>query len=418
MSAVIIICLVVLGIHLSGLLAVIVVHRRRVRPVDFAPHVAVLKPLKGLDEGIRENLESFFLLDYRDYELVFGVADDDDPVIPVVRSLMAAHAGVPARLVVGGQDVGVTNPKVRTLVRLLATIRSEFVVISDSNVRVRPDYLARTMPAFDDPKVAVVTNIIAGVGEESLGATLEHLHLNGYIALAQSWTSAIVRFTSVIGKSMAMRMSALRDVGGLESLGGYLAEDYLLGFRLARRGWRVVLTGEKVENFNGRTRVYGFLDRHYRWLAMRWRINPTSCLLELVTIPTIWLAVWAALDPASALAPLGLLAVFALLEQVTSLVVREGRPLPAYSLLLKPVKDVLHALVLVTSLFNDRVNWRGHVFKVGWGTRITPLPPEERKALPPFLFPMRMGDEWPRSTVPWHPRSDETGDEAADARQA
>jgi ceramide glucosyltransferase len=376
--------------------------------------VAVLKPLKGLDEGIRENLASFFELDYDDYELVFGVADEDDSVIPVVRGLMADHPGVPARLVVGGQDGSIINPKVRTLVRLLGTIRSEFIVISDSNVRVRPDYLRRTMPAFDDSRVAVVTNIIAGVGEESLGATLEHEHLNGYIALAQSWTSAIIRFTSVIGKSMAMRMSALRDVGGLASLGGYLAEDYLLGYRLARKGWRVVLTGEKVENYNGRTRVYGFLDRHYRWLAMRWRINPASCLLELVTIPTIWLSVWAALDPAGALAPLGLLAVFALVEQVTSLVVREGRPLPAYSLLLKPLKDVLHAIVLVTSLFNDRVNWRGHVFRVGWGTRITPLPLEERRALPPFLFPMRMGDEWPRSTLPQHPHGDETREEAVD----
>lgn len=414
MSPVIIICLVVLGIHLSGLMAVIIVHRRRVRPAAFAPHVALLKPLKGLDEGIRENLESFFELDYGDFELVFGVADDDDDVIPLVRGLMAAHPGVTARLVVGGQDESVINPKVRTLVRLLGLVRSEYIVISDSNVRVRPDYLTRTMPAFLDEKVAVVTNIIAGVGEESLGATLEHQHLNGYIALAQSWTSAIIRFTSVIGKSMAMRMSALRDVGGLESLGGHLAEDYLLGFRLARRGWHVVLTGEKVENFNGRTRVYSFLDRHYRWLAMRWRINPASCLLELVTIPTIWLAVWAALDPGAILAPLGLLAVFALVEQVTSLVVREGRPLPAYSMLLKPLKDLLHAIVLVTSLFNDKVNWRGHVFRVGWGTRITPLPPEQRKALPPFLFPMRMGDQWPRTTVPLHPGSEETGEEAVD----
>lgn len=418
MSTIAIICLVILGIHVSGLLAVLIVRRRRVAGGAWSPHVAVLKPLKGLDEGIRENLESFFGLDYPDYEVVFGVADEDDPVIPVVRALMARHPRVRARFVVGGQDEGVVNPKVRTLVTLLGHVRSEFVVVSDSNVRVRPDYLTGTVPAFRDPRVAVVTNLIAGVGERSLGATLEHQHLNGFIAMAQSWTSAWIRFTSVIGKSMAVRMSAIRDVGGLESLGSYLAEDYLLGHRLARKGYRVVLQGNSVENYNSRTRISEFLDRHYRWLAMRWRINPASCLLELVTIPTPWLVAWALLDPQMLLVPLGLMAVFTLVEQMTSFTVRDGRPLPWYTVFLRPVKDVLHALVLVTSLFNDRVNWRGHVLRLGWNTRITRLPLEERRALPPFLFPMRMGDEWPPAAAPWHPRSGRPDREAMDVWEA
>lgn len=418
MGPIAIIALVVLGIHLSGLLAVLVVHRRRVRDTGFLPGVAILKPLKGLDEGIRENLESFFHLDYPDYEIVFGVAERGDPVIPVVRGLMSRHPRVRARLVVGGQDEAIPNPKVRTLVALLGRVERDFVLVSDSNVRIQPDYLMKTMPAFEDPRVAVVTNIIAGVGERSLGAVLEHQHLCGFISLAQSWTSAYIRLTSVIGKSMALRLDALREVGGLRGLGGYLAEDYLLGRRLERKGYRVVLQGNTVENYNGRTSVVSFLDRHYRWLAMRWRINPASCLFEIATIPFLWLALWAALDPSQALVPLGLLMIFTLIEQATCLVTRQGKPMPPYSVLLKPVKDVLHALLLVTSLFNDRVNWRGHVFRVGWSTRITPLPVEERKTLPPFLFPMRMGDEWPSTPAPWQPRREQAPDETVDAWEA
>jgi ceramide glucosyltransferase len=397
MSVLEIVCLVVLSIHLTGLVALVVVRRRRVRGTGFTPHVAVLKPLKGLDEGIRENLESFFGLDYPDHEIVLGVEEDDDPVIPLVRSIMAAHPGVRARLVVGGQDGSIQNPKVRSLVRLLEHVRSDFVVISDSNVRVGPDYLARTMPAFEDPAVAVVTNLIAGVGEKSLGAMLEHLHLDGYIAMAQSWTSAWIRFTSVIGKSMAVRLSAVREAGGLEPLGRYLAEDYLLGQRLAAKGYRVVLDGLPVENFNARTRIASFLDRHYRWLVMRWRINPASCILELVTIPTAWVAALTLAEPRHAAYAAALMVAFILLEQLDCLVVRGGRPMPVGSLALKPVKDLLHALVLVWSLANDTVNWRGHVLRLGWRSRITVLPPEERVLLPPFLLPMRMGDEWPAS---------------------
>lgn len=409
MSTIAIISLAVLGAHLAALLSLFLVLRRgrtaRARDGGFRPHVAVLKPLKGLDEGIRENLESFFRLDYPDFELVFGVADADDPVCHEVRRLMARHPGVRARIIVGGQDDRLDNPKVRTLVKLMSLVRSEFFVVSDSNVRVRPDYLDRMICRFENPRVGIVTNFIAGVGERSVGSMLEHLHLNSYIATAQSFCKVVGGFTSVIGKSMAIRASALRDAGGLEPLAGYLAEDYLLGRKMAAAGYRVILSGDAVENFNASTRIDEFLDRHYRWLGMRWRINPLSCLLELATIPTPWLLGWALAEPASAPLALGMLLVLALMEQLAAYLVRGGRPLPAVSILLKPVKDICHIMVLVTSLFNDRVNWRGHVLRLGWRTRITVLPRERRKELPPFLFPMRMGDEWPQTRTPWVERS-------------
>ena len=399
MGVLVIICLVVLGLHLSGLVAVALVRRRRFGHA-ITPRVAILKPLKGMDEGIRENLETFFALDYPGYELLFGVADADDPVIPLVREMMASHPDVPARLVVGEQDGSILNPKVRSLSRLLDQVSCEFVVISDSNIRVRPDYLRTAMSGFGDPRVAVVTNIIAGVGEGGLGAMLEHEHLDGYIAMAQAWCSTYGRLTSVIGKSMALRLSALREIGGIAPLGDYLAEDYLMGRRLAARGFRVVLHGSTVENHNVHTPLHAFLDRHYRWLVMRWRINPLTCLLEIATVPTLWIAVLAWTDP---LLSLCFLAAFTLVEQATCLLVR-GHPLPSLSLLAKPLKDALHVLLLGASLLNDRVNWRGHVLKLGWSTRITVLSPEERAGLPPFLFPMRMGDEWPPARAPWRPR--------------
>ncbi len=402
------IALLMLGAHLTALVCLLVVMRRRRRtaaPCTFAPRVAILKPLKGLDECIEENLASFFRLDYPDFEIHFGVAEDDDPVIHTVRRLMALNPGIPCRLVVGGQDPSLANPKVRTLVRLLEDVRTDFVLVSDSNVCVAPDYLRRTMSEFGDPCVGIVTNIISGVGEESLGATLENLHLDGFIASAQALSDVAAHLTPVIGKSMALRLAALRDAGGLEPLSSYLAEDYLLGRKIVDCGYRVVLQGCTVDNHNERTGIYAFLDRHYRWLGMRWRINPGSCLLEMATIPTPWMVGWALAWPSEAPVAIGFLALFGMLDIVRAHVVRDSRPLPVYALLLKPVKDLCHLLVLVTSLWNDRVNWRGHVYRLHWGSRITPLPVEARKALPPFLFPMRMGDEWPSVRATWVARS-------------
>ncbi len=407
MSFVAIASLVVLAMHLMAFVSlVLVMHSGRGKATGrFTPHVAVLKPLKGLDEGIRENLESFFGLDYPDFELVFGVAEPDDPVIPIVRSVMASHPEVTSRLVVGGQDETLKNPKVRTLVKLLSGVQGEFVVVSDSNVRATPGYIGSLVAPFEDKKVGLATNVIAGVGEQTLGAMLEHLHLNAYISTAQAFCRVVGGFTSVIGKSMALRLSALRAAGGLVPLASFLAEDYLLGRRIAKCGYRAVLVPHPVHNFNASTRVHAFLDRHYRWLGMRWRINPFSCLLELVTIPTPWLAAWLVLEPSQAPLVLAVLVLLSLTEQLAAMMVRGGQPLPLASALLKPLKDLCHAMLLVTSAVNDRVNWRGHVIRLGWRTRITFLPPERRVDLPPFLFPMRMGDEWPSARAPWIARS-------------
>ena len=65
------------------------VTRRRKGLPDYTPPVTIFKPLKGVDEGLEENLRSFFQLDYPVYQLLFGVADADDPAIAVVRQLQA-----------------------------------------------------------------------------------------------------------------------------------------------------------------------------------------------------------------------------------------------------------------------------------------------------------------------------------------
>ena len=204
---------------------------------------------------------------------------------------------------------------------------------------------------------------------------------------------------------MAVRLKALREAGGLEPLSSYLAEDYLLGRRMVECGYRVVLQGCTVDNHNERTGIYAFLDRHYRWLGMRWRINPWSCLVEMVTIPTTWMLGWVIAEPREAPIALGFLAIFGIVDILKVRAVRGNRPMPFYTILLKPVKDLCHILLLLASLWNDRVNWRGHLYRLHWGSRITHLPAEERKTLPPFLFPMRMGDEWPGASVPWVARS-------------
>ena len=112
----------------------------------YAPPVSILKPIRGLDPDAYENLASFCRQDYPEYEMIFCVDPDDDTVRPVVEKLQRDFPQHEIRVLLGSGRVA-SNDKVAKLARMAAEARYETVVISDSDVRVRPDYLrAMTAP--------------------------------------------------------------------------------------------------------------------------------------------------------------------------------------------------------------------------------------------------------------------------------
>jgi ceramide glucosyltransferase len=397
--------LAISGMILYGLAAVALVILRRRRKRSSAalgrhPKISILKPLKGIDDGLRDNLESFFNIDYPDYEIIFGASEADDPAMFVARSLSRKY---PDRTVVFsiGSSASGTNPKVRNLIEMIKHSRGELIVVSDSNTRVDRHYLTRSIDCFSDPKVALVSHFLAGRGEETSGAVFEHLHICGFIAAAQAFATVYGRITPIIGKSMIIRRSHLEEVGGVQGLADYLAEDYLLGRKLARAGKKVTISPWTVTNWNSRTTVKVFIFRHYRWLCMRWKINPFTCLIELYTIPLLWNLLWLLTGAASPLYPLAVWAAHTLIQQGVVTYVREGRPLPLKSVALSPVKDLLHLLILFLSMLGTKVEWRGNYYKMGWKTRLTPIEPPPHRVLDPCLFSARLGDPWPLWEKPY-----------------
>ena len=125
-----------------GMLALVWKTRRRPLTGDFAPPMTIFKPLKGIDENLEENLRSFFRLDYPEVQLLFGVAEGGDPAIGVVEKLLDEFPERDAHLIVGAPAFGL-NPKVENLAALNRLRKHDYILISDSNVRVRPSYLPR-----------------------------------------------------------------------------------------------------------------------------------------------------------------------------------------------------------------------------------------------------------------------------------
>jgi ceramide glucosyltransferase len=344
---------------------------RAARRRDFAaaptPPLTVLKPLAGADDALPGNLATFFAQDYPDFELVFGVVGADDKAVPVVRALMAAHPRVRARLVIHDGSAGL-NPKVANLRAMLAAGGRDVVVVSDSNVAVSPRYL-RSMAARLEPGVGLVTSLFAGVGERTLGARLENLHLCGSIAPAVAASEVLRGDALVVGKSLLFRRSVFEELGGMESLASVLAEDYVMGRMFTEAGLRVVTSTEIIRNVNVAASVWAFVRRQARWGLMRSRLKPLAYPFEPLANPVAVALAALALGAAPLPVAVWALALAFLRDAAAWLVLRGPRGLAAAAPL-GLLKDALVLGAWLAAPWKRRVSWRGNRLRISAGTRL------------------------------------------------
>jgi len=239
--------------------------------------VSVLKPVKGNEPLLKESLETFFHLDYPTYEIIFSVAHANDPARFVIERLCREYPGVPARLLIGEVKIGI-NPKVNNMVQSYKAARYDWILISDSNIRVKPDYLKRLVGHLDSG-VGVLTAIVAGREARQLGGLLESTFLNTFYARWMILTSLFGR-PCVVGKSMLFRKSTAERFGGLQTLAKYLAEDYMTGEAMQLLGYRVVVMHDVVEQPIGEYSFNSFWARHLRWGRIRKMHAPVAFVFE------------------------------------------------------------------------------------------------------------------------------------------
>lgn len=352
--------------------------RRSVPALVDAPGVSVLRPLRGAGEGLRENLCALLEQDYPGpWELVVGVTDPDDAALPIVRSVQQAYPERRIVVHIGNPDAAM-NPKVANLIGMASVARHDLWLVSDANVRPRPDYLRSMVAELAEPDVGLVANVIAGADPRSLGATLEALQLGSFIAGSVAAADMVFGHVCVIGKSMLMRKADLVRLGGLRAFADVLGEDYAMGRAFDHAGMKVAFSSHVVHTTLGEWTLDSFVQRHLRWAQMRRWIAPSVFAAEPLMSPTPWLVLLGALGHTS-LAIAGLAWVIAI-EAIGLRSLHRGE-LRWRALAWVPLKDLLIIALWMLAWVRRSVSWRGNHYRIGPGSTLTPLGSETATGL-------------------------------------
>ena len=334
--------------------------------------ITILKPLAVLDLDLENNLRTAFEQDYPAFEILFAVRSEDDPAAGVVARLQQKYPGISSRLMITGGPP-YPNAKVFSLERMLAASSNDLVVMSDSDIRVTPDFLRTVAAEFQKADLGVATCPYRAVPGTSFWSRLEATGMN-----TDFWGSALVarmlegmRFA--VGPTIAARRSVLQSIGGFARLKDYLAEDFVLGKFAAEAGHGVILSSYVVEHHIGSATLHQNVQHRLRWARSTRRSRPAGYVGQLFTMPLpLALLVCAASPSWWPVLPVALI-----VRAVAAYTVSARVLCARINWWLLPIEDVLGFCFWIAGFFGNTISWRGRRYRLFSDGRFELRPPDK-----------------------------------------
>ncbi|MGA3042249.1 MAG: glycosyltransferase [Bryobacteraceae bacterium] len=343
------------------------------RSAAFTPPVSNLKPIRGLDPGAYENFASFCRQDYPEYEIVFCVDGRDDPVLPVIEKLTRDFPQRRIRVLFGSGRIA-TNDKVAKLARMASEAAYEVVVMSDSDVRVQPDYLRSVVAPLADPNVGAVTCFYVPADEHTFADSLQAMGMfsDFYAGILVAWQLDGVKFA--LGPTIATTRTRLAEFGGYESLENRPADDLLVGRLIAEQGHRVELLRYTVLAVADYQSMSDLIHKRLRWIVVMRHMRPWGHLGLLLTQGLPWSLAAIAMHPSLAVAAGYLGTYLALRCAMTWTIGAWGLKQPGLwkKMPVIPAWDALAFFIWLASFARRSIRWRGSDYLLRDG-RLVPV---------------------------------------------
>jgi ceramide glucosyltransferase len=337
---------------------------------QFHPPVTILKPLCGLDNDTYGNLASFCQQNYHEYQIVFAVQNSDDPCIEIVNKLLAEFPHLDLELMISDRAIG-TNLKVSNLNNALTKAKHNILIIADSDIRVKPDYLQTVIQPLQDEKNGVVTCLYRSISNHwisSLESLARSTEFHPSVLLAQQLEGVKFAF----GSTIVIRKQVLEKIGSFEAIADYLADDYLLGKLPTEIGYKTILSDYIVDHVLGESTIIESLQRQSRWDKCT-KVSRLGGYIGLIfTYGTVHSLILLLLTKASILGIIVLTItwVIRLLSAWIIGVKLINDDLAKKYLFLVPIRDIISCCSWIYSFFSNQVEWRGKKFNLIKGGKL------------------------------------------------
>jgi ceramide glucosyltransferase len=372
-------------------------HKRTADP-NFAPPISILKPLKSCDNTTFESLQSWLKQNYSGQtQILFGVADANDPVCKLVESLLQKNSECDANLLICAETPG-ANAKVFTLAQLEKSAKHDLILVGDADVRVPPDFLANIVASLNAgqassaPSERESANVenknysapALPVRQNEVGLVTCFYRLANPATTAMQWEAVAINadFWSqvlqsqtlkpldfALGAAILLRRKNLEEIGGFSALTDCLADDYQLGHRIFKSGRQIALCPVVVECWDTPMDWGGVWRHQLRWARTIRVCQPLPYFFSILSNATVWPLLWLFISFSATktfCAPLTAIAF--LLIRIYLAQNLQRRFTPERKLVspfwLVPVKDLLQAAIWFCAFAGNTVEWRGRKMKL------------------------------------------------------
>ena len=333
-------------------------------PVSPLPPVTILKPLYGIEPFLEEALESFCTQDYPVFQILFGIHDTNDPALAIVQRLCARYPHRNFQIIIDPTIHGL-NRKISNVINLQPYIQHDFLVISDSDIHVKPDYLRHVITALHEPNTGLVTTPYVGlpinnsVVQALVTCQINHSFLPGVLL------SRHLGRQDCLGATMALRRHTLNTIGGFDALLHHVADDAVLGKLVRQQHLDITLAPCLTWTTVTESRFQELLQHELRWGRTIYSVSPLGYIASSLQFPLFWATLSILFFYHTIL--IGTI-FFCLIWGICAWLVFRidctiGLCKP-WTLLLLPLRDWLSAFIMIGSISGTKVSWRGHTLYI------------------------------------------------------